>query len=191
MRAAPIPGLSPSGLGPHLTSFSFPLRAFLRFPFARRVPPLRPPSSCFPSPAFSGLFPPALFETGMPILGRLLGRSLARTLGRAAHWIGAALLIATGIYALVQAVRSRNTAGSEHQGAAVSQHAGQLLVIGLRSAWTIWPSASPSAPTMSAFSWPRLSSARSALACHSQAWSLVASSAPKQANAGNSSADST
>lgn len=42
-----------------------------------------------------------IFETGMPILGLLLGRSLASALGHAAHWIGAALLIATGIYAVV------------------------------------------------------------------------------------------
>jgi len=43
-----------------------------------------------------------IFETGMPILGLLLGRRLANALGHAAHWIGAALLIATGIYAVVQ-----------------------------------------------------------------------------------------
>ncbi len=39
-----IPGLSPGGLGPHLTSSGFPLRAFLRFPVC-------PPGSS-PSPAF-------------------------------------------------------------------------------------------------------------------------------------------
>ena len=48
-----------------------------------------------------------LFETGMPILGLLLGRSLATTLGHAAHWTGAALLVATGGYAVIQALRSR------------------------------------------------------------------------------------
>ena len=42
-----------------------------------------------------------IFETGMPILGLLLGRSLASALAHAAGWIGAALLIATGIYAVV------------------------------------------------------------------------------------------
>ena len=47
-----------------------------------------------------------IFETGMPILGLRLGRSLASALGHAAHWIGAALLTATGIYAVVQAIRS-------------------------------------------------------------------------------------
>src|SRR6202020_764804 len=52
-----------------------------------------------------------LFETGMPVIGLLAGRSLASTLGHAAHWIGAALLIATGAYAVIQALRS---AGRPH-----------------------------------------------------------------------------
>jgi putative Mn2+ efflux pump MntP len=72
-----------------------------------------------------------LFETGMPILGLLLGRSLARTLGHAAHWVGAALLIGTGLYALIQAVRSRGADDSEDQGVAGSQYTGRLLVTGL------------------------------------------------------------
>jgi manganese efflux pump family protein len=46
-----------------------------------------------------------LFETAMPILGLLLGRSLASTLGQTAHWIGAGLLIATGLYSVIQSVR--------------------------------------------------------------------------------------
>ena len=46
-----------------------------------------------------------LFEGGMPALGLLLGRSLAGTLGHAAHWAGAGLLMATGGYALIQAAR--------------------------------------------------------------------------------------
>ena len=45
-----------------------------------------------------------LFETAMPILGLLLGRSLATEVGHAARWIGAALLIATGLYAAIQAI---------------------------------------------------------------------------------------
>jgi manganese efflux pump family protein len=51
-----------------------------------------------------------LFEGGMPALGLLLGRSLAGTLGHAAHWAGAGLLIATGGYALIQAARAARTA---------------------------------------------------------------------------------
>ncbi len=37
------------------------------------------------------------FQAGMPLLGLLLGHGLAGTLGHAARWIGAALLIATGL----------------------------------------------------------------------------------------------
>ena len=44
-----IPGFSPGGLGPHLTSSGFPCGLSSGFPFARRVLPLRPPSSGFPS----------------------------------------------------------------------------------------------------------------------------------------------
>jgi putative Mn2+ efflux pump MntP len=51
-----------------------------------------------------------LFEGGMPALGLLLGRSLAGTLGQAAHWAGAGLLIATGGYALIQAARAARAA---------------------------------------------------------------------------------
>ena len=70
-----------------------------------------------------------VFETGMPLLGLLLGRSLAHTLGHAAHWIGAALLIATGCYAVLQAARSR--AGEQRKPAvAAAQRTGQLLVTG-------------------------------------------------------------
>ena len=43
-----------------------------------------------------------VFEAGMPILGLLLGHSLAHVLGGAARWIGAGLLIATGAYAVLQ-----------------------------------------------------------------------------------------
>jgi manganese efflux pump family protein len=72
-----------------------------------------------------------LFETGMPILGLLLGHSLAGPLGDAAHWIGAALLIATGIYALIQAVRGRRAGETGHQAAVASQRTGRLLVTGI------------------------------------------------------------
>ena len=45
-----IPGFSPGGLGPHLTSSGSPRGLSSGFPFARRVLPLRPPSSGgFPS----------------------------------------------------------------------------------------------------------------------------------------------
>jgi putative Mn2+ efflux pump MntP len=80
-----------------------------------------------------------IFETAMPILGLLAGRGLAGTLGRAAHWIGAALLIATGAYALIQAVRSqrsppgRDPAAGAAGGAVggAGQPTGRLLITGL------------------------------------------------------------
>jgi len=73
-----------------------------------------------------------LFETGMPILGLLLGRSLASTLGQAAHWIGAALLIATGGYAVIQAIRGPAHEGDAAQaGTPTGQRTGRLLVTGL------------------------------------------------------------
>ena len=72
-----------------------------------------------------------IFEAGMPILGLLLGHSLAHALGSAAHWIGAALLIATGGYAVLQAIRGQ--AREEHRPAAGANQlrTGQLLVTGI------------------------------------------------------------
>ena len=68
-----------------------------------------------------------LFEAGMPVAGLALGRGLARTLGGTAHWTGAALLIATGAWALVHAAR-----GDPHRdGAADDQHTGRLIFTGL------------------------------------------------------------
>ena len=69
-----------------------------------------------------------LFETAMPIIGLLLGRSLASTLGHDAHWIGAALLIGTGLYAIVQAIRS--THQDQAPAAPAGQRTGRLLVTG-------------------------------------------------------------
>jgi len=71
-----------------------------------------------------------IFETGMPILGLLLGRSLASALGRAAHWIGAALLIATGIYAVVQAIRSKGGPDGKAPATRAGQQTGRLLITG-------------------------------------------------------------
>jgi putative Mn2+ efflux pump MntP len=46
-----------------------------------------------------------LFEAGMPIAGLALGRGLAGALGGAARWVSASLLIATGTWAVLQALR--------------------------------------------------------------------------------------
>jgi putative Mn2+ efflux pump MntP len=71
-----------------------------------------------------------LFETAMPILGLLLGRSLATTLGHAAHWIAAALLIATGLYTAIHALRSTARPEGQAPSAPAGQRTGRLLVTG-------------------------------------------------------------
>jgi manganese efflux pump family protein len=71
-----------------------------------------------------------LFETGMPILGLVLGRGLATTLGHAAHWIGAALLIATGGYAVIQAVRGPARHDGRATGTPPGPRTGRLLITG-------------------------------------------------------------
>jgi manganese efflux pump family protein len=68
-----------------------------------------------------------LFEAGMPIAGLALGRGLAGALGGAARWVSAGLLIATGTWAVLQAVRSDG-----HPGPAAGDHrTGRLIVTGL------------------------------------------------------------
>jgi manganese efflux pump family protein len=47
-----------------------------------------------------------LFESGMPVLGLLIGEQAAASLGHAARWIGAGLLIAVGLYTLASATRA-------------------------------------------------------------------------------------
>ena len=71
-----------------------------------------------------------IFETGMPILGLLLGRSLASALGHAAHWIGAVLLIATGIYAVVQAICSNGNQDPKAPATPAGQRTGRLVITG-------------------------------------------------------------
>jgi manganese efflux pump family protein len=70
-----------------------------------------------------------LFEAGMPIVGLLLGRGLAGALGGATRWIGAGLLIATGVWAVVQSLRGRGRDGDDQQ-AVTGQSTGRLLVTG-------------------------------------------------------------
>jgi manganese efflux pump family protein len=70
-----------------------------------------------------------VFETGVPILGVLLGHGLAGDLGPATRWTGAALLIGTGGYALAQAARERRHGNASP--APTTQKTGRLLVTGL------------------------------------------------------------
>lgn len=65
----------------------------------------------------------------MPIVGLLLGRSLAGPLGGATRWVGAALLIATGSYAVVQSLRSRGQSDDGNR-EVPGQRTGRLLVTG-------------------------------------------------------------
>lgn len=46
-------------------------------------------------------------ETGMPIIGLLIGAQLASSLGRVGRWVGAALLAAIGCYNVIQSLRDR------------------------------------------------------------------------------------
>ena len=72
-----------------------------------------------------------IFEAGMPILGLLLGQSLAHALGSAAHWSGAALLIATGGYAVLHSIRSQARDRHPPAAGADQPRTGQLLVTGI------------------------------------------------------------
>lgn len=66
-----------------------------------------------------------VFEAGMPIVGLLLGHGVAGALGPATRWIGAGLLVATGLYSLWQSFR-----GSDDEIPA-GLGLGRLIVMGL------------------------------------------------------------
>ncbi len=56
-----------------------------------------------------------LFETGMPVVGLLIGAHFAARLGSSGRWIGAGLLIAVGGYSLALSI-SQARAGSRRSG---------------------------------------------------------------------------
>jgi putative Mn2+ efflux pump MntP len=68
------------------------------------------------------------FETAMPIAGLLAGRGVAGPLGHATRWLGGGLLIATGVYGLIQARMSSRDGPGSRPG---PQPTGRLLVTGL------------------------------------------------------------
>jgi len=68
------------------------------------------------------------FETGMPILGLVLGKQLASSLGNHATWIGGGLLIATGLYIVLGAVKEVD---KEVKTAESSNSLGRMLLAGL------------------------------------------------------------
>jgi manganese efflux pump family protein len=51
-----------------------------------------------------------VFESGMPVVGLLLGAQVAGDLGHAARWVGASLLMGVGAYAIVNAIRGTRAA---------------------------------------------------------------------------------
>lgn len=52
------------------------------------------------------------FESGMPVVGLFIGSHLARQLGEGSQWLGGALLIAIGLYAIIgPVVLARRRAG--------------------------------------------------------------------------------
>ncbi|HUA41817.1 MAG TPA: manganese efflux pump [Streptosporangiaceae bacterium] len=79
------------------------------------------------------------FESGMPVIGLIIGAQAAGPLGHSARWLGAGLLIAIGGYALLKAVRAGRSAGSEagqehidaDRPAAALAGTGRLLLSGL------------------------------------------------------------
>jgi len=81
-----IPGLSPGGLGPHHTASGFPCGLCSGFPVARRVLPLRPPSSGFPSSGVLRFVPfgrcpvpvPPRFPSGVPFPWAMFTLALPR-----------------------------------------------------------------------------------------------------------------
>ena len=70
-----------------------------------------------------------LFEAGMPVAGLVLGRSMAADLGQDARWLGAGVLIAVGVFGLVQAWRSRDADASSRP--TRSWRTGRVLLSGL------------------------------------------------------------
>jgi manganese efflux pump family protein len=66
-----------------------------------------------------------VFEAGMPVIGLLLGHRLAHSIGQGARWIGAALLIGTGMYGLVSELFQRDSSPRSSQ-----VRLGRLIVTG-------------------------------------------------------------
>jgi putative Mn2+ efflux pump MntP len=50
------------------------------------------------------------FESGMPVIGLLVGDHVAAQLGRTSRWVGGALLIGVGLYAIISSVRAHRAA---------------------------------------------------------------------------------
>ena len=71
------------------------------------------------------------FESGMPVLGLVLGEQVADPLGHAARWVGAGLLVAVGAYALVSAFRQQRRQARDSPAGPAHLGRGRLLLTGL------------------------------------------------------------
>jgi putative Mn2+ efflux pump MntP len=74
------------------------------------------------------------FEAGMPVVGLFIGANVAAQLGHASRWIGGALLICVGLYALASSIRARPTRSTPAHPARPGGSLGstpQLLLSGL------------------------------------------------------------
>lgn len=69
------------------------------------------------------------FESGMPVVGLLIGAQAAAPLGHAARWLGAGLLLAVGVYTLISALLGRRRA--RPAAGAAPARLGPLLLAGL------------------------------------------------------------
>jgi len=58
----------------------------------------------------------AVFEALMPIIGIVIGESLAGEIGNKAKWVGVFVLAGTGVYALFKKDDEENNEGSERKG---------------------------------------------------------------------------
>jgi putative Mn2+ efflux pump MntP len=67
-----------------------------------------------------------LFESGMPLVGLLAGQKIANELGSISRYAGGALLVATGVWALVQTVR-----GEDDEAPVRAAKNGRLLITAL------------------------------------------------------------
>ncbi len=66
-----------------------------------------------------------IFEGGMPVVGLLLGHRVAHLIGGSSRYLGGGLLVAAGLYGILEALRPSAGHGPEGQGT------GRLVLIGL------------------------------------------------------------
>jgi putative Mn2+ efflux pump MntP len=74
------------------------------------------------------------FESGMPVVGLLIGDHVASQLGHASQWIGGALLIGVGLYAILSSLRSDKLRSDKLRSDKPGGYAGgnvRLLISGL------------------------------------------------------------